>query len=117
MGVVREINHFAGQLVVEFDEGRRVTYGFAQLDELELAYAITIHKSQGSEYPAVIMPLLSGPRMLFNRNILYTAVTRAKQCVAIVGDEHTVRHMIENEKQQKRYTSLNLRLREMNTLS
>lgn len=117
MGVVREINHFAEQLVVEFDEGRRVTYGFAQLDELELAYAITIHKSQGSEYPAVIMPLLSGPRMLFNRNILYTAVTRAKQCVAIVGDEHTVRHMIENEKQQKRYTSLNLRLREMNTLS
>ena len=117
MGVVREINHFAEQLVVEFDEGRRVTYGFAQIDELELAYAITIHKSQGSEYPAVIMPLLSGPRMLFNRNILYTAVTRAKQCVAIVGDEHTVRHMIENEKQQKRYTSLNLRLREMNTLS
>ena len=117
MGVVLEINHFAEQLVVEFDEGRRVTYGFAQLDELELAYAITIHKSQGSEYPAVIMPLLSGPRMLFNRNILYTAVTRAKQCVAIVGDEHTVRHMIENEKQQKRYTSLNLRLREMNTLS
>ena len=117
MGVVREINHFAEQLVVEFDEGRRVTYGFAQLDELELAYAITIHKSQGSEYPAVIMPLLSGPRMLFNRNILYTAVTRAKQCVAIVGDKHTVRHMIENEKQQKRYTSLNLRLREMNTLS
>ena len=66
----------------------------------------------GSEYPAVIMPLLSGPRMLFNRNILYTAVTRAKKCVAIVGDEHTVRHMIENEKQQRQYTSLNLRLRE-----
>ncbi len=117
MGVIREINHFAELLTVEFDEGSMVTYGFAQLDELELAYAITIHKSQGSEYPAVIMPLLSGPRMLFNRNILYTAVTRAKQCVAIVGDEHTVRHMIENEKQQKRYTSLNLRLREMNTLS
>ena len=115
-GIVREINHFAEQLVVEFDEGKRVTYGFAQLDELELAYAITIHKSQGSEYPAVIMPLLSGPRMLFNRNILYTAVTRAKKCVAIVGDEHTVRHMIENEKQQKRYTSLDLRIKEMHQL-
>lgn len=115
-GIVREINHFAEQLVVEFDEGRRVTYSFAQLDELELAYAITIHKSQGSEYPAVIMPLLSGPRMLFNRNILYTAVTRAKQCVAIVGDERTVRHMIENERQQKRYTSLDLRIKEMHQL-
>ena len=115
-GIVREINHFAEQLVVEFDEGKRVTYGFTQLDELELAYAITIHKSQGSEYPAVIMPLLSGPRMLFNRNILYTAVTRAKKCVAIVGDEHTVRHMIENEKQQKRYTSLDLRIKEMHQL-
>ena len=103
-------------MTVLFD-GRKVLYEASELDELVQAYACTIHKSQGSEYPAVIMPLLSGPRMLFNRNILYTAVTRAKQCVAIVGDEHTVRHMIENEKQQKRYTSLNLRLREMNTLS
>ena len=116
-GIIRMINEFAELAEVEFEDGRYAQYTFKQLDELELAYAITIHKSQGSEYPAVIMPLLSGPRMLFNRNILYTAVTRAKQCVAIVGDEHTVRHMIENEKQQKRYTSLNLRLREMNTLS
>ena len=116
-GIIRMINEFAELAEVEFEDGRYAQYTFKQLDELELAYAITIHKSQGSEYPAVIMPLLSGPRMLFNRNILYTAVTRAKQCVAIVGDEHTVRHMIENEKQQKRYTSLNLRLREINTLS
>ena len=114
MGMIREINHFAEQLVVEFDEGRRVTYGFAQLEELELAYAITIHKSQGSEYPAVILPLLSGPQMLLNRNILYTAVTRARQCVAIVGDERTVGYMIGNERQQKRYTSLDLRLQELN---
>lgn len=114
MGIIREINHFAEQLVVEFDEGRRVTYGFAQLEELELAYAITIHKSQGSEYPAVILPLLSGPQMLLNRNILYTAVTRARQCVAIVGDERTVGYMIGNERQQKRYTSLDLRLQELN---
>ena len=73
-------------------------------------------KCEKEGYPAVIMPLLSGPRMLFNRNILYTAVTRAKKCVAIVGDEHTVRHMIENEKQQKRYTSLDLRIKEMHQL-
>lgn len=114
MGMIREINHFAEQLVVEFDEGRRVTYGFAQLEELELAYAITIHKSQGSEYPAVILPLLSGPQMLLNRNILYTAVTRARQCVAIVGDDRTVEYMVGNERQQKRYTSLDLRLQELN---
>ncbi len=80
-GIIKEINTFAQTLTVEFDEGRRVDYPFGQLDELELAYAITIHKSQGSEYPAVILPLLSGPKMLFNRNLLYTAVTRAKKCV------------------------------------
>lgn len=106
MGVVREINFFAEQMLVEFDEGRKITYPFNQLDELELAYAVTVHKSQGSEYPAVVMPLLTGPRMLFNRNILYTAVTRAKKCVAIVGNEQTVNQMIQNEQQQKRYSAL-----------
>ena len=113
MGVVREINHFAEQLVVEFDEGRRVTYGFAQLDELELAYAITIHKSQGSEYPAVVIPLFHGPRVLFNRNLLYTAVTRGKQCVTIVGRKKTVLDMIHNESEQKRYSTLQIRLKEL----
>ncbi len=112
LGIVREINHFAEQVVVEFDEKRQVAYGFSQLDELEHAYAVTIHKSQGSEYPAVILPLLSGPRMLFNRNLLYTAVTRARKCVAIVGDEKTVARMIENERQQRRYTSLDRRMLE-----
>lgn len=113
MGTVREINFFAEQMTVEFDEGRKITYPFNQLDELELAYAITVHKSQGSEYPAVVMPLLTGPRMLFNRNILYTAVTRAKKCVAIVGSEQTVAHMIENQREQTRYSSLDKWLNEV----
>ncbi len=113
MGIVTGINHFAEQVEVVFDENRKVVYAFSQLEELELAYAITIHKSQGSEYPAVIIPLLSGPQMLFNRNILYTAVTRARQCVAFVGSEQTIERMIANERQQQRYTSLDLRLTEM----
>ena len=79
-------------------------------DELELAYAVTIHKSQGSEYPAVVIPLLSGPRMLMNRNLLYTAVTRAKKCVTIVGDDTTFEQMIENNSQQRRYSGLKDRL-------
>ena len=113
MGIVKDINHFAEQVTVEFDEHRQVLYGFSQLDELELAYAVTIHKSQGSEYPAVILPLLAGPRMLFNRNLLYTAVTRARKCVAIIGDEHTVEEMIRNEREQRRYTSLDERILEV----
>ncbi len=113
MGVVREISHFAETVVVAFDENHMVNYSFKQLEELELAYAITIHKSQGSEYPAVILPVLTGPQLLFNRNLLYTAVTRARKCVAIVGDEQTIARMIENERQQKRYTSLSLRITEM----
>ena len=105
-GVIREVNEFAETLTVEFDESRMVEYPFAGLDELELAYAITIHKSQGSEYPAVVLPLMTGPRMLLNRNLLYTAVTRAKQLVAIVGSEQTVEAMIENESEMKRYSGL-----------
>lgn len=112
MGIIREINEYASSMVVEFDEHRRVTYGFAQLEELEPAYAVTIHKSQGSEYPAVVMPLLSGPRMLFNRNLLYTGVTRAKNCVTILGSSETVRSMIQNESENSRYTSLGDRIRE-----
>ena len=113
MGKVLEINFFAEQMTVEFDEGRKIIYPFNQLDELELAYAVTVHKSQGSEYPAVVMPLLTGPRMLFNRNILYTGVTRAKKCVAIVGSEQTVSQMIQNERQQMRYSSLGKWLNEV----
>ena len=112
MGIIEEINTFAETLTVVFEENRYVEYSFKQLDELELAYAVTIHKSQGSEYPAVIIPLLSGPRMLMNRNLLYTAVTRARKCVTVVGSEETFRDMIRNEKQQRRYSSLDQRIQE-----
>ena len=116
MGLIREIRENSSEVVVEYDEGRRVTYSFSLLEELELAYAITIHKSQGSEYPAVIMPLLNGPRMLFNRNLLYTGITRAKACVTILGSSDTVREMIANESENRRYTSLAVRIREIQEL-
>jgi len=113
MGKICEINDTAGTLTVEFDEQRRVTYPFSILDELELSYAITIHKSQGSEYPAVLMPLLGGPRMLFNRNLLYTGITRAKNCVTILGSSETVRSMIDNVNENRRYTALAERICEI----
>lgn len=113
MGIVREINDTAQLLTVEFDEHKRVEYPFSGLDEIELAYAVTIHKSQGSEYPAVILPVLTGPRMLFNRNLLYTAVTRARKCVTILGSRQTIQEMIRNEKQNRRYTSLCDRIMEI----
>ena len=112
MGIIRQINDFAEQMIIEFDEGRMVEYPYKLLDELELAYAITIHKSQGSEYPAVVIPLLGGPMMLINRNLLYTAVTRARKCVTLVGNEVTFQQMIQNTSQQKRYSGLCDRLKE-----
>ena len=113
MGRILAINEAASLLTVEYDEQKRVNYPFALLEELELSYAVTIHKSQGSEYPAVILPLLSGPKMLFNRNLLYTAVTRARNCVTILGSSGTVRGMIENVSENRRYTALNQRIREI----
>ncbi|MBQ2804065.1 MAG: ATP-dependent RecD-like DNA helicase [Lachnospiraceae bacterium] len=113
MGRIVEINEGASSLVVEYDEHRRVTYPFALLDELELSYAITIHKSQGSEYPAVLLPLLGGPRMLFNRNLLYTGITRARSCVTILGSSDTVRGMIDNIIENKRFTALTQRIKEL----
>ena len=113
MGRILEINTAASSLVVEYDDMKRVTYSFTGLDELELSYAVTIHKSQGSEYPAVILPLLSGPRMLFSRNLLYTAITRAKSCVTILGSSQTVREMIENNRESKRFTGLSDRIQEI----
>lgn len=113
IGIIKEINIYAETVIVEFEERKIVEYGFNQLDELELAYAITIHKSQGSEYPAVVMPILSGPKMLFNRNLLYTAVTRAKKCVTIVGSKKMVQEMIGNVSEQKRYSGLDLKIMEM----
>lgn len=113
MGRILEINETLSALVVEYDEQRRVTYPFSLLEELELCYAVTIHKSQGSEYPAVILPLLSGPKMLFNRNLLYTAITRAKSCVTILGSSETVRGMIDNVSENRRYTALAQRIQEI----
>ncbi len=112
MGIVTEINTYDETLEVEYDEGRKVKYPYELLDELELAYAITVHKSQGSEYPAVIIPLLPGPRLLYNRNLLYTAVTRAKKCLTIVGSDTTFQEMIQNKNEQNRYTSLAERIQE-----
>lgn len=113
MGIVREINSFSETLTVEYEECRMVEYPFKELDQLDLAYAITIHKSQGSEYPAVIIPLLTGPRMLMNRNLLYTAVTRARKCVTLVGDEKAFYNMEANVNEQKRYSGLRDRLEEL----
>lgn len=113
MGVITNINTYNETLEVEYDEKRKVTYPFQLLDELELAYAITIHKAQGSEYPAVVIPLLPGPRQLYHRNLLYTAVTRAKKCVTLVGSDATFYEMIQNAHEQNRYTSLSERIQEL----
>ena len=113
IGRIRSINTFAEHLTVEFDEGKMVDYSFRQLEELELAYAITIHKSQGSEYPAVVVPVHSGPRMLMTRNLIYTAVTRARSCVCLVGIPETFQAIVNNEMEQRRYTGLKARLKEI----
>ena len=113
IGIIREINTFAEELTVEFDEGKVVDYSFKQLEELELAYAITIHKSQGSEYPAVVIPVYSGPRMLMTRNLIYTAVTRARACVCLVGIPEMLQAMVDNEVEQRRYTGLKIRIQEV----
>ncbi len=115
-GIIREISQPLQRIIVEYDDGRRVKYPFSGLDELELAYAITIHKSQGSEYPAVIMPLLGGPRQLLNRNLLYTGVTRAKKCVTILGSRDTLNQMINNVNERVRFTGLTSRIREVEGL-
>lgn len=112
MGIIKEINTYDETITVEYEEGRKVEYPFSLLDELELAYAITIHKAQGSEYPAVVIPLLQGPRQLYHRNLLYTAVTRARKCVTLVGSDTTFQEMIGNTNEQNRYTSLAERIRE-----
>jgi exodeoxyribonuclease V alpha subunit len=112
-GIIRNISAVTESVTVEFEEGKVAEYEFSDMDELELAYAITIHKSQGSEYPAVILPVLGGPVMLLNRNLLYTAVTRAKKCVTIVGSGKTVEQMIANINEKKRYSSLCQRICEL----
>ena len=113
IGIIREINLFAELVTVEFDEGRMVEYSFQQMEELELAYAITIHKSQGSEYPAVVIPIFSGPKMLMTRNLIYTAVTRARACVCLVGVPEVFQAMVDNEMEQRRYSGLKERICEI----
>ena len=113
MGIIDNINLYLSELTVRFEENRFVTYSFKETDELEHAYAVTVHKSQGSEYPAVVLPLLDGPRLLMNRNILYTAVTRARKCICIVGDEQTFYEMIRNGNEQQRFSSLDIRIKEV----
>ena len=110
MGIITTINNTTNTMEVVFDDDRYVIYDSKQAEELELAYAITIHKSQGSEYPAVIMPLVSGVSMLMTRNLLYTGVTRAKKCVCIVGRKETFSAMIANEDQHRRYSGLKWQL-------
>ena len=112
MGVIRAIDPLTDLMTVEFDEHRCVDYEKSELDQLELSYAVTIHKAQGSEYPAVIIPMLRGPRMLMNRNLIYTAITRARKCVVLIGDPAVLDDMIDNTMQEKRYTTLALRLQE-----
>lgn len=113
IGFIQKIDKRLEQMTILFDENKTVAYSFKQLEELELAYAITIHKAQGSEYPAIVIPLLPGPRMLLNRNLLYTAVTRAKKCVTLVGDENVFFDMIENTTEQTRYSGLKERIQEV----
>ena len=114
MGIITDISDYDEELTILFDDGRTSVYNYKELDQIEHAFAVTIHKSQGSEYPAVILPLLGGNRKLMNRNLIYTAITRAKKLVIIVGDVNLVNQMIDNSEEQKRYTSFALRLEEMN---
>jgi len=109
-GVIFDIDDDRETLTVLFDDNRRVVYDYSQLDELELAYAITVHKSQGSEYKTVVMPVHSGPDLLFNRNLLYTAVTRAKELCVVVGVEGMLFRMVDNNREFERYTGLGGRM-------
>ena len=112
-GIIQSIDNDAEIVTVCFDEEKLVEYPFSELDDLEPAYAVTVHKSQGSEYPAVILPLLSGPSGLFSRNLLYTAVTRARDCVMILGSRQTVASMTANVRENRRYTGLKERIHEI----
>ncbi len=112
LGKITAINPYSETLTVEYEEGKQVEYTFKQLDELELAYATTIHKAQGSEYPAVVIPLLGGPKMLMTRNLLYTAVTRARRCVTLMGSSAVFQAMIDNQSEEQRYTTLAKRIQE-----
>ncbi len=112
VGKIISINEYAKEVKVEYEEGRYVQYSFENMDELELAYAITIHKSQGSEYPAVIVPLLGVSKMMMYRNLLYTAVTRGVKCVTLIGSQHVIEEMVRNENVLVRYSGLRKKIEE-----
>jgi exodeoxyribonuclease V alpha subunit len=111
VGVVAAIDHGEEQLHVQFDDGRTVPYDFAILDELALAYALSVHKSQGGEYPAIVLPMLMQHYAMLQRNLLYTAVTRARQVAVIAGDRRAVARAVANHEVQDRYSGLAERLR------
>ena len=112
IGVVEDIRFFSEEVVVLFDEERKAVYQFSEMNELELAYAITVHKSQGSEYPAIVIPLWRVPPLLVYRSLIYTAITRARSCVCLVGDPAVFQQMIDNKREQQRYSSLHLSLQQ-----
>lgn len=113
MGFIESIDLEGKKMSIIFDEERKVVYDFMYLDELDLAYAITIHKSQGSEFPVVIMPAYMGAPLLMNRNLLYTGITRAKEMVVVVGIPKALKYMVDNTRSMKRYSSLNWRIKEI----
>ena len=110
IGFVHSIDKEYNQMTVLFDDDKYVTYEFSQLDQLELAYAMTVHKSQGSEFPVVVMPVFRFPPMLATRNLLYTAVTRGKEAVVLAGSEERMNQMIDNNRIKMRYSGLKFRL-------
>jgi exodeoxyribonuclease V alpha subunit len=111
MGIIREINTFSEKVTVEFDEGRIAEYSYSMLDELELAYAITIHKAQGSEFDVVIMIVPQAAPMLLTRNLLYTGITRAKKLLIVIGNDRVVDYMIKNVDSKKRNTGLEFKMK------
>jgi exodeoxyribonuclease V alpha subunit len=113
MGIIQEILQEEQKIVVLFDDDKLAEYDFSILDEIEPAFAITIHKSQGSEFPVIILPLYPGPKVLMTRNLLYTAITRARDLVIIVGAESTLKEMIHNEKETLRYSGLSNKLQKV----
>ena len=117
IGTISEIDMLSEGFCICFDDGKVCEYEFSEFNEIELAYAITVHKSQGSEYPAVIIPIYKGPAMLMNRNLIYTAITRAKKCVVLVGIPEVFYTMVQNTKEMARYTGLKERITELVALS
>ena len=112
VGMIRKINEESQTIEVLFDDERLAEYDFSILDEIEPAFAVTIHKSQGSEFPVVVMPVFAGPQVLMTRNLLYTAVTRAKQMVVLVGDEDSLQNMVENQRENFRHSGLSDKLKD-----